>query len=60
MENCMFQAIFDCFDSSVLGLAMETNMKATFVSIPWIMPIWHILICEGLLSFFNKRNTIYQ
>ena len=22
-------AIFDCFDSSVLGLAMETNMKAT-------------------------------
>ena len=24
-----FAAVFDCFDSSVLGLAMETNMKAT-------------------------------
>lgn len=22
-------AIFDCFDSCVIGLAMETNMKAT-------------------------------
>ena len=22
-------AVFDCFDSSVIGLAMDTNMKAT-------------------------------
>jgi len=31
-------AIFDCFDSAVLGLAMETTMKATlFASIRWRM-----------------------
>ena len=29
MGNCMFQPIFDCFDSSVIGLAMDTNMKAS-------------------------------
>ena len=51
-------AIFDCFDSSVLGLAMETNMKATFVSIPWIMPILHILICEAPFYTLTEEHNI--
>ena len=36
-------AIFDCFDSSVLGLAMETNMKATTIEELKVL-IWRYFI----------------
>ena len=50
-------AIFDCFDSSVLGLAMETNMKATLCE--------HTLdnaylAHPDLRGAIVQRKTIYQ
>ena len=51
-------AIFDCFDSSVLGLAMKTNMRQLCVSIHWIMPIWRILICEVPLCTPTEEDNI--
>ena len=43
-------AIFDCFDSSVLGLAMETNMKATTIE------ELKVLIWRYFISYWINRR----
>ena len=35
-------AIFDCYDLTVLGLAIDTNMKAPYANRHWIMRLKHI------------------
>ena len=42
-------AIFDCYDLTVLGLAMDTNMKASLWNKRWIMLLRHIR-CFGVQS----------
>ena len=53
-------AIFDCFDFSVLGLAMETNMKAHLCiqTLENALPTYPTL--EGAVIHRNRGTQVYQ
>lgn len=51
-------AIFDCFDSSVIGLAMDTNMKPLYVKRHWKMLLKRILVSVEPLSIQTGECSI--
>ena len=58
MENYMFQLSLTALIPVSLVWQWKATWKQLCASIPWIMPIWHILICEGLLYTLTEEHNI--
>mgnify|MGYP002508888787 CR=1 FL=1 len=54
-------AVFDCFDSSVVGLAMDTNMKAPFYSNSWWnISRWGFSVHPCSSSLYRNGHRVVQ